>query len=138
MKPVFKNQRFLRNSDGAAALEFAIVGPIFLMMLFGLFHLGAYFFGLHQAQRASEQTAREVRLLDMPEKDEILELLKTNAKSPIGGKYEADVQLIDKFGGTYAEISVNYTYSPPIPFLDRVTFTKEAGTNVRLRSMPAR
>ena len=133
----FSLRSFGKDRGGATAVEFAIVGPLFLAFIFGIVHLGIYFFGVHQAQQTSEATAREVRLMSMPTKDEILEVLKTNSKNVMGGAYKPEVTLIDQYGGTYAEIKVNYTYSLPIPFAHGLELSTDTGTKVLLREMPS-
>jgi Flp pilus assembly protein TadG len=54
-----KNRKNLLTCDsGAAALEFAIVGPVFIMMLFGIVYLGMLLFSMASMQFAVEEGAR--------------------------------------------------------------------------------
>ncbi|MGV6820438.1 MAG: TadE/TadG family type IV pilus assembly protein [Parvularcula sp.] len=52
---------FRRNSSGVAALEFAIVGPIFLAMCFAVFEASYYLFTVATVNAASENAARLIR-----------------------------------------------------------------------------
>lgn len=52
---------FHANSDGTAALEFAIVALPFLMLLTGLVSVGLYFFQISTIENAAWQAARAIR-----------------------------------------------------------------------------
>lgn len=48
----------LKDRSGASALEFAIVGPLFLMMLMGIVAYGGYFWIAHAVQQVANDSAR--------------------------------------------------------------------------------
>jgi Flp pilus assembly protein TadG len=48
----------LRNRSGAAAIEFAIVGPVFVLMLLGIVSYGGYFWLAHSVQQLANDGAR--------------------------------------------------------------------------------
>jgi Flp pilus assembly protein TadG len=50
-----------RGKSGSAMVEFALVGPVFLMMLFGVFETGMAFFGDMVLQNAVKVTGRLIR-----------------------------------------------------------------------------
>jgi len=50
--------RFLRKESGAAALEFAIVGPMMVVMLMGICGYGGYFWISHSVQQLANDSAR--------------------------------------------------------------------------------
>lgn len=49
---------FLKREDGAAALEFAIVGPMLVVMLMGICGYGGYFWLSHAVQQVANDSAR--------------------------------------------------------------------------------
>jgi Flp pilus assembly protein TadG len=51
--------RFLRDADGATAVEFALVAPALLTMLFGLFDLGHNMYTAQMLQGAIQKSARD-------------------------------------------------------------------------------
>ncbi|MBS0240527.1 MAG: pilus assembly protein [Proteobacteria bacterium] len=53
--------RWGRNSDGVAALEFAMVALPFFMMLFGIIGVGLYYFTIFSLENAVEQASRLIR-----------------------------------------------------------------------------
>ncbi|HJR56003.1 MAG TPA: TadE/TadG family type IV pilus assembly protein [Rhizomicrobium sp.] len=50
-----------RSRSGSAAIEFAFVAPIFLMLLFGMFEFGIMFFGRSVLSNAVQDSARLIR-----------------------------------------------------------------------------
>ena len=50
-----------RREDGVTALEFAMVAPWFLMLLFGIMAVGLFFFTTFTLENAVEQAARLIR-----------------------------------------------------------------------------
>ncbi len=128
-------RRFARNKDGATAVEAAMIMPLVLLSIFALLHVAIFFFSTHQAQRASEHTGRDVRMMSQPSTADIEAVLEERLTKPIGGTYRAVVSQMNEHGGTFADIRVFYEYQMPIPFLDRHTFKSESGTRVLLRNL---
>lgn len=58
MKSRRVRRAFLRDRGGASALEFAIVGPMFLMILIGILCYGGYFWMAHAVQQVANDAAR--------------------------------------------------------------------------------
>jgi hypothetical protein len=54
-------RRWLRNDDGAAAIEFAIVALPFFMFVFGILGIGLYFLASSSLEYGVEAAARKVR-----------------------------------------------------------------------------
>lgn len=50
--------RFARNDDGASAIEFAIIAPLFITMIVGILGYGSYFGAVHSVQQLSASAAR--------------------------------------------------------------------------------
>lgn len=50
--------RFLRNKDGTAAVEFALLSPLYLLLLMGLVAYGIYFGASHSVQQIAADAAR--------------------------------------------------------------------------------
>ncbi|MEQ8748904.1 MAG: pilus assembly protein, partial [Amphiplicatus sp.] len=53
--------RFLRDRRGASAVEFAIVAPVFLMLMFSTFEVGWYYFVNSTVDGAATSAARMLR-----------------------------------------------------------------------------
>ncbi len=53
-----QRRRFLRARAGSAAVEFAIIGPMLLLILSGIFTYGGYFLTAHTVQQITNDAAR--------------------------------------------------------------------------------
>lgn len=87
--------RFLRNTSGGAAVEFAILAPVYLMMLCGMLAYGLYFGAAHSLQQLAADAARiSIAGLDSAERDNLV------------GSY------LDRHAGDYMLLSRQYlTYA---------------------------
>jgi Flp pilus assembly protein TadG len=53
-----KSRRLARNRAGGAAVEFAIIAPVLLLLLSGIFTYGGYFLTAHTVQQLANDAAR--------------------------------------------------------------------------------
>lgn len=56
-----KARSFIKNRDGAVAVEFALVSGPFLLMMMGIMNTGLYFYAVNCVDRGVEDAARFVR-----------------------------------------------------------------------------
>lgn len=56
------SRRFCSNIAGASALEFAIVAPVFLALVFAIFAVGRIYFDRQSFQFAVEQAGRQIAI----------------------------------------------------------------------------
>lgn len=56
--PTAPFRTFAASRSGAAAVEFAFVGPIFVLMLCGVMAYGGYFWAAHAVQQVANDAAR--------------------------------------------------------------------------------
>ncbi len=54
------------RDDGAVAVEFALVFPFVLLLIFGLVQYGVYFFSMQAGSAAARDAARRASVGDMP------------------------------------------------------------------------
>lgn len=74
--------RLLRCRSGAAAVEFALVAPVFLLILFGILVYGQYLSLVHSMEQLAAQSARRsLAGLDTAERTALaLDYLNANAR----------------------------------------------------------
>lgn len=115
-----------------------MVFPILLMCLFGIIQVGIYMFGVHQAQRAVEESARIARVISEPTHDELIQVMKKaqSSKYAFLGNYEPSVLMISQFDSTYAELKITYTYKLNLPFVDNYSMKNDSVVQVKLRELP--
>jgi len=129
-------RKLVRNKDGATAVEAAIVFPILFLCLFGIFGVGSFMYGSHQAQRTVEETARQAWVANEPSQSDLLALLNQNMKNSMFGTYTPSVEMVTQHGGEYAELLIDYDFNFDFPFLNKFDFNSQAKTQVRIRQMP--
>lgn len=65
-------RRGWRDAGGAAAVEFAIVGPVLILMLCGIMGYGGYFWISHAVQQVANDAARTALAgLNLPERQSL-------------------------------------------------------------------
>lgn len=55
---ILRPKKFGKNTDGTAVIEFAILTPVFLLMLTGMLAYGIYFGAAHALQQLAADAAR--------------------------------------------------------------------------------
>lgn len=55
-------RKLVGSQSGAAVIEFALLGPLFLMLLFGMFQVGIYMQNLNAVQSIASDSARHVMI----------------------------------------------------------------------------
>jgi Flp pilus assembly protein TadG len=64
----------LRDERGVAAIEFAVILPVFLLLLFGIICYGGYFWMAHDVQQTANDAARAALAgLDATERQQLAE-----------------------------------------------------------------
>lgn len=72
-----------RNRRGAVAVEFAVVAPLFLLLLGGIIEFGLAFRIQHALSNASRRGARAA-IFENANADTVKQLVRTHAKSTLG------------------------------------------------------
>lgn len=106
-------RRLCRDTGGAAALEFAIVAPVFFALLFSIFEAGYYFFVTSAVDQA---TARAARLIRTGQAQSATSPIDKNAFfneickvvsifGPCASRLTVDVQRFNDFAALAADLS---------------------------------
>lgn len=87
----------IKSKSGAAAIEFAIIAPIFLILLFGMIAYGIYFGAAHSVQQLAADAARTaIAGLDEEEREALVSSFIQNNASKytflMGDKVDIVVQ----------------------------------------------
>lgn len=107
-----------REQSGAAAVEFAIVAPVLLTMLFGIWNAGVILFAQNGVRSAVETGARHATIFPRPNEQQITDVILDRYFGP-------QIGLVDKPRLTYGvvnnapvvTISMSYTHETTVPFL---------------------
>jgi Flp pilus assembly protein TadG len=108
--------------SGVAALEFALVTPILLLMIFAMLAMGIYLMFVHEVQELASSTARSsVAGLNEAERNSLAQQFVANAVANSALLNAADVSLQTTTSGTPATnyaVTISYTLKDtPIPML---------------------
>ncbi len=113
-----RTRRFLSRawstSDGASALEFALVAPIFFMLVFGILVYGYYFASLSMLNHIAYESARAtVTGLSDDERSALAQARAEQLINALDGFIDPDaieVEAASGGGGIYA-VTVHYQFS---------------------------
>ena len=105
--------RLKRDKGGAAALEFAIVAPVFLLLLFSIFEAGWFFFANSTVDQATARASRLIRTGQVQSTTTPInqatffnEICKvTQLLGPCAQRLTVDVQRFNDFAALAADLS---------------------------------
>ena len=111
----WRPKAFVRSKRANAAVEFAIVGPLLLLVLTGIFTYGGYFLTAHTVQQLANDAARSaIAGLD---DDERLSLARSTAERGIAdqGFMRGDLQSVTlSHDGEMMTVQVTYDASEDV------------------------
>lgn len=130
-------KRFSAAEDGASALEFALVLPVFAAMLFGTIQMGLAFYFAGSVQFALERTAR----LTMVDQDMSAGQVQTAFSNELAPFTDQDITInyvVDDTGDVpIAEFTAAYVHEFIIPFVPTFSVTFDVETRVPLEPAAA-
>ena len=122
-----------KDRSGTAAIEFGILGPVFLAMTCGIMFLGVFLFNANRIDSAAFEASRQVMLVNEP----TIANLQAEVTSQFnqldldGSTYSVSIgQRPD--GGDEAIITASYTMLDPTAFLNTEGFTHNVEYRVPL------
>lgn len=103
-----------RNRDGVAAIEFALVGPLFILLLVGMIVYGGWFWMAHSVQAAVSEGARAaVAGLDAAEREQLaVDVVRTQLKDLGLKATDAAVAVRAEPGVVRVEVAYDATQHP--------------------------
>jgi len=135
---------FKNNDDGASAVEFAIVLPLFLLFIFGIIEFGIIMYDKAMITNASREGARfGILYAETPStanevEAKAIDKLSTNGKSvliSLGGEAKPPTAKAEIKNGKYWEVSVEYQYVFLLPKLLKIDYLNiTAATTMRIEN----
>lgn len=112
MVKVQRLRSFRRADSGAVLVEFAIVGPILVVMLFGIVAYGGYFWLSHAVQQVANDAARAaVGGLDSAERTSLAQSSLTGSISSYAFLQAASANVTVAGDSTNLRVSIAYDAS---------------------------
>ena len=121
-RAITRRGTYRNDTRGVAALEFAMIAPVFLLMLLGMACFGAYLMFLHEVQELSSSAARSsVAGLSEAERDSLAQAFVANDVAQSALLNMADLTVTTATSGsppTNYSVTVSYNLKDtPIPML---------------------
>jgi Flp pilus assembly protein TadG len=126
MRPNVRENRVGRitREDGAAAVEFALVLPILLLLVFGIFSFGQFYSQYEVLQGAAREGAREAAVRADPGdvKDRVYEAADpyTPSKSPTVSVASGGSACTDQTVGESVTVKWDQTFDISLPFVPSI------------------
>lgn len=131
-----RSRMLVRNEEGAAVVEFALVLPILLLIVFGIVDFGRAFYTVNNIISAVREGARYGAVLAAPDSPAGKQAIRDRVRSvsqPFGGDTLQDNQILIAFpDGESVRVRVeNYPFRPLTPLasplgLDTWPITRQA------------
>lgn len=124
--------RFCTSNDGASALEFALVFPVFASMLFGSIQMGLAYYTAGSVQHALERTAR-ITMVDQDMSGSQVQAAFANQLAPFTDQNININYSVDTSGDIpIAIFTASYSHAFVIPFVPSFNVNFPVETRVPL------
>lgn len=121
-------RRFLRTGSGSAAVQFAIVGPVFTAFLFAILGLGKMYFDTETLQTAVESAGRMIALNSSVTQSQLTTAVQ-NGLGPIGNpSVTVNYATVTINGVSVGHLSATLTRSYWVPLITTYNMTYTADT----------
>jgi Flp pilus assembly protein TadG len=123
---------FAASTEGASALEFALIAPAFFAMLFGSIQMGIAFYYAGSVQFALEKAAR-ITMVDQDMSEGEVQAAFANELSAFTDQDIAMTYTVDSSGDVpIGELAATYAHEVIIPFVPSFDVTFNVVTKVPL------
>jgi Flp pilus assembly protein TadG len=120
--------RFRRDEGGASATEFALVAPLFLAFIYGLFQVGWALHCASSVRYALEESARSVMLDENFTSSQVEGQMRARLSDIADPEIDVAMTTETQSGMTLVHLDATYVHDIVIPFLPpyEVTFDQQA------------
>lgn len=126
--------RFRRCRDGASAVEFALILPVFVTMVLGTIQMGIVFYQANTVQFALEETARRLMVEPSMSSGQIETSIKTQVQQ-LTSQTVTVTYSVDSSGPiSIAQVNAAFSIQVVIPFVPTFTIPFTAESRVPLLS----
>lgn len=116
--------RLSSDTRGASALEFALVAPLFLTLVFGIFQFGMAFYANAGLRNGVEAAARYAQIYPRPTDSQISSVLSSSTFGLNPSLMSTPTLTHGTANGTaYVDVSASYSYPLNIVFMPASSIT---------------
>jgi Flp pilus assembly protein TadG len=105
-------RRALSAEDGATAVEFAMIIPVFLALLLGLFETSRFFYVRSSLQKAVDDAGRYAMRATSATDSAITQIAKQNLIEPVSTAAEFKITRDTVSGTDFLTVTVDYSFAP--------------------------
>lgn len=121
MNPRASADRLADDTGGSAAVEFAIVAPLFFMLLFGIIQLGWAYHCASSVQYALEHASRAVMLDADTDADDVREAMAAFLQDVARDDFDLTLEDVEINGTDFARMTATYDHEVDVPLLTPFT-----------------
>lgn len=111
-------RKSMRDTTGAAAIEFAIVAPVLLLLVLGIWNAGLVLFAQNGIRNAVEVGARHATIFPQPSQEQIRQRVRDGYYGPTRGAIDGPHLVYGlQNNAQIVTISMSYTHETTLPFL---------------------
>lgn len=103
-------KKFFRNESGTTAIEFGLVGIMFIMLIAGIFETGRLFYTLNAFQYAVENTTRYALVQNEINEEELREYAYSQMMGLVSDQNDINVTISEETQGETNFVVVSGTY----------------------------
>jgi len=123
--------RFARDESGASAAEFALVSPIFLATIFGIFQFGWALHCASSVRYALEEAGRSVLLDETYTSGQVETQMRAKLTQIAEPEIEVEIQVDNSQAGTQlVHLNSTYIHDMTVPFLPEFEITFNQTTSI--------
>ena len=123
---------WLAETGGASALEFAILLPVFVTLVFGTMRVGLLFFQAGTVQQALEETARELMVDDTLSEAQLQLSIEARLEELISIPVDVTYSVVPVGEVSIMRITAAFSVDLIIPFVPTVSVPMDVQTVVPL------
>lgn len=123
---------WLAETGGASALEFAILLPVFVTLVFGTMQVGLLFFQAGTVQQALEETARELMVDDTLSEAQLQLSIEARLEELISIPVDVTYSVVPVGEVSIMRITAAFSVDLIIPFVPTVSVPMDVQTVVPL------
>ena len=116
-------QKFRRDENGASAVEAALCFPMVLILMFGCFQYGLFYNNATELNHGFQEASRQVKLMTEPTDAQLLTLYQGKFGGVDPNDIALNVQRVNRYGESFAEVNMTYSYVIDIPILRKYAVT---------------
>jgi Flp pilus assembly protein TadG len=113
--PVLKRLR--EDERGLGAVEFALIIPVFFLLIFGIMQMGTLFYAHAALRNAVSEGARFATIHPRPSNQQIIDRIRANRADMVASRFTNPVVTVVQESPTTWRADISMSYTVPVNFM---------------------